>query len=307
MDANTIRTTYGFVPVPRRIRAPHRLRRGQALAEFAIITVVIYLLVGGILTFGYALYVAQGLQQAADVAAREISRTPLPPELKLDEETASGNDDAVLYGTSATTAEVRSKVFDERYLVLTVDRPSLLDDEQTFNNGMVVGDLPILNQQLFPLMISDYIGNGDDQTAVIRYPGRVYEDPNPIDLNASGYLVDIPLTTNTAIRVVEEIDSDANPNPFQLSSEHRGIVALRINYPWHSPFMFGVDADNKGVAAETNPGLSQGPLGTGYGPYVGEQGFGKQAASDGWEFGVRPFRKLISGQAIYRREVFSSN
>ena len=53
-------------------------RRGQALVEFAIVCLAVYLLLAAILTFGQWLYSAQGLQQAVDVAAREISRTPLP-------------------------------------------------------------------------------------------------------------------------------------------------------------------------------------------------------------------------------------
>ena len=53
------------------------VRRGQSLVEFAVVALVIYMLLAAILTFGHLLYVAQGLQQAADLAAREISRTPL--------------------------------------------------------------------------------------------------------------------------------------------------------------------------------------------------------------------------------------
>ena len=53
-------------------------RRGQALVEFAVVCLAVYLLLAAILTFGQWLYSAQGLQQAVDVAAREISRTPLP-------------------------------------------------------------------------------------------------------------------------------------------------------------------------------------------------------------------------------------
>ena len=50
---------------------------GQALVEFAVVSLVVYMLLAAILTFGQILYCAQTLQQAADVAAREISRTPL--------------------------------------------------------------------------------------------------------------------------------------------------------------------------------------------------------------------------------------
>ena len=63
-------------PIPQWKRG--RSRRGQALVEFAVVCLVVYMLLAAILTFGQWLYSAQGLQQAVDVAAREISRTPLP-------------------------------------------------------------------------------------------------------------------------------------------------------------------------------------------------------------------------------------
>ena len=63
----------------RRERGRHvRSRRGQSLVEFAVVSLVVYMLLAAILTFGQMLYSAQTIQQAADVAAREISRTPLP-------------------------------------------------------------------------------------------------------------------------------------------------------------------------------------------------------------------------------------
>lgn len=289
-------------------------RRGQALAEFAVIAVLLYLLIGGILTFGYALFIAQGLQQAADLAAREISRTPLPLSMKLDK--VDGNDDdpgGALYGNANSIdalIDVRRQVFDKHYLVLRIPVADSLAD--------VVANLPVVNQQLFPLMISDVIDDGAGGMRVIRYPGRVVQDTDPSDdpaavtlpsgdsLASSGYLVEIPLMSGGQVPVIEEIESVDDPNPFQLSSPHGGLVSLRINYPWHSPFMFGVDSGNAAVAAEAGAGASLGPLGNGYGPYVGEQGFGKQAADVGTgTTGIRPFRKLISAQAIYRREIFT--
>ena len=45
----------------------------------AIVSLALYLLLAAILTFGQLLYGAQTLQSAADTAAREIARIPLPP------------------------------------------------------------------------------------------------------------------------------------------------------------------------------------------------------------------------------------
>ena len=63
----------------RRERGLHRRnRRGQSLVEFAIVSLVVYMLLAAILSFGQMLVLRQTVQQAADVAARELSRTPLP-------------------------------------------------------------------------------------------------------------------------------------------------------------------------------------------------------------------------------------
>ena len=60
-----------------------RRRRGQALVEFAIVSFVLYFLFAGILTFGQLIYSAQSLQPAADVAASELARMPLPATASL--------------------------------------------------------------------------------------------------------------------------------------------------------------------------------------------------------------------------------
>jgi hypothetical protein len=88
------------------LRRPRRARRGQSLVEFALVALVVYLLLAAILTFGHALYVAQGLQQAADLAAREISRTPLPAEITLDNPPGHPDGEGALYHDT-----VRSQIY----------------------------------------------------------------------------------------------------------------------------------------------------------------------------------------------------
>ena len=56
-----------------------------------VVALVVTMLMAAILTFGQMLYCDQTLQQAADIAARELSRTPLPASCTLH---------AVLYGWS---------------------------------------------------------------------------------------------------------------------------------------------------------------------------------------------------------------
>ena len=130
------------------------------------------------------------------------------------------------------------------------------------------------------------------------------------------------------VSVLEEINSTANVqnnlSAFQVSSPERGIVALRINYPYQSATMSGfqppadplsptfarrtpsipIPADD--AISVLNPPQGVGnPVVSGWasGPSSGLYGLGNQGA---WAKIVRPYRSLISAQAIYRREVFSS-
>lgn len=304
-------------PTRRRGRRPDR--RGQSLVEFAVVALAVYLLLAAILTFGQILYCAQTVQQAADVAARELSRTPLPA-------------DATLADPSLDTHALRdpgvcSRVFNERYLVLTIDTGS---NPITFNGGHFLAEFPLVNQQLLPIMIYDEIQG----SRVLRYPGAVFSDPSPdpsLNPPASGYLVRVPVVSVPTfpalpteqirwVPVVEGISSPDKPDPFRVSSEQRGVVALRINYPYQSATMSGFERvpepiERPSPGNPVNPVEAQGvlsssaPPGVGspvasdfeFGPYAGDYGLGQQAA---WAQTVRPYRRVISAQAIFRREVF---
>ncbi len=300
-------------------------RRGQALVEFAVVCLVASMLLAAILTFGQILYCDESLQQAADLAARELARTPLPA------------DDT--FSQALQDPGVRKRVYDERYLVLTIDAGS---NPITFNGGHPIGDFPLVNQQLYPIMIYDQLVpqfvSGPPPVPVLRYPGAVFKDPNPdatLNPPASGYLVRIPVVQYTPspgsspgqqvgwLAVVEEIPSTLNPNPFQVSSSQRGVVALRFNYPYQSASMSGVQPpadptlppgppDNPVVPIPVNGTVYSPPpadvgdavvsaLFEGFGPYGGQYSLGQQAA---WAQAVRPYRKVICAEAIYRREVF---
>lgn len=302
-------------------------RSGQSLIEFAVVALVTYLLLAAIITFGFLFYAGQETQTAVDLAAREISRTPLPADALTMEDVLRGN-----ANSEAELTEVRKRVFDDHYLVLNVD---------TFHGRAtlqeLIGDLPVVNQQLVPLMVFDQIGG----TRVLRFPGAIFTDTDssddPTDPPASGFLVAIPLVVSRAgdgietidwIPVLEEIQSEQNPDPFLITSPQRGIVALRLNYPVQSSVMSSFRANpagpfeptisNPNVADDTsvsvvdNDGYS--PPGSStqsdfaYGTYSGQYGLGQQAALGSEQLTgsrpVRPFRRVISAQAIYRREVF---
>lgn len=300
-----------------------RIRRGQSLVEFAVVALVLYMILAAILTFGHAIYAAQGLQTAADLAAKEISRAPLAADDTFEDVLDSGE-----LGTH--------NIYDDDFLVYDLDSlgtQSFLDD--------IVPTWPVVNQQLAMLMIvdrPDFDGDGSADANLIRYPGALLEDPS----TPTGYTVGIPLVESRGaagaetirwVPVIEEIDTEDspgdddgdNPDPFRVSSVHRGIVALRINYPFQSATMSSFQPNaagpfeptigtpnlaNDGAVQEQNPGQRPGdlvgqPLQSGpvyAGTYGGQYGLGAQGALGQI---VRPYRRVISAQAIYRREAFA--
>ena len=336
-----------------------RPRGGQSLVEFALVALVVYMLLAAILTFGHALYVSQGLQTAVDLAAREIARTPLPANLTLDNPADSAEPGAIHHDL------VRSLIFDEAFLVVDLDSLYTADPNADFFRD-VVPFMPPLNQQLATLMIvdrPDFDGDGAADAWLLRYPGalltRASDIAPPSTVSAypswvaANYAVGIPLVTNRDasgaetirwVPVIEEIDTEAspldntspNPDPFKLVQEdaanvdHRGIVALRLNFPFQSASMSsfrpnpaGPSAPNLGTPNAANddnvseenpaerPGNFAGDILGGDGQpdtYGGQYGLGAQHAlgSDLLTGGlpVRPYRRVISAQAIYRREVF---
>lgn len=308
--------------------------RGSVLVEFALVALVLYLVLAGTLELGRLLYSAQVVQTAADLAARELARTPLPPNISFEE---------ALRWEDPPGSGVRParRVYDPHYLVLDLDtlggRASLMD---------LVADLPPVNQQLFPLMIyTEYEGR-----RLLRYPGALLVDTDPsddpLDPPAAGLLVAVPVVeardgqgveTIRWVDVVEDLqagDEQALPDdvldPFNLLSSQRGLVALRINFPFQAASMSGFAnardgdpsdpnlnepnlADDAGVAELNSPGgipvspdTQPGRL---PGTYGGPYGLGGQGALNSPQLAaglpLRPFRRVLVGQAIARREVFA--
>jgi hypothetical protein len=125
--------------------------------------------------------------------------------------------------------------------------------------------------------------------------------------------------------VVEEI----KPGAFSVTSD--GVVGVRLNYPFQAatlsgyqtgpngPFEPGTvikasDGSVKATGDTPGGGLAVGAdpdAGTDKGlqPYGGEYGLGFQLeqipGSKGASDRVRPFRSLLSAQAVYRRELFT--
>lgn len=252
-------------------------RSGQALVEFGLVALVLYMLVGGAITFGIWIYAAGQIQTAANVAARELSQTPLP----FDETFENALEDST----------VRRRVYDDRWLVIDLDELEEEDPDYNFFQD-VVPLMPLLNQQLAVLYIREDVldkrvitleNEERGYRRLMRYPGALLKrsegDPDESgieypDYVADDYVVQIPLVVERKeghnngggaerirwVGVVEEIDTEelpdddsgANPDPFSLTNESaipadpldppeseppRGVVALRVHYPAQSTWL----------------------------------------------------------------------
>ncbi len=313
-----------------RAAAPPAARRGQVLVEFAFIALILYLLLAAIIEFGRALYAAQALQQAADAGARELSRVPLPPSGTL-----TGPN-----GVLSTNA-LAQQVYNENYLVVNLSKLQGQTVQQYFASAPLLNQMlmPLMIYDPVPIgnnpsptyfrypgqLVSSTTTNAsgvttlnDGMTVVI--PLVTYQAGGG---GLSGPSHDTVLLT---IPVVEEITSDPNyydstnstgvnasyyknpPNadysPFNLMATfggsssppiQPGVIALRINYPFQAATL---------TAYQTVNG-AQTPIVTtesgDIGPYAGADGLGRLKALTTT---VRPFRRVLSAQAIFRRELF---
>ncbi len=251
----------------------HRKQRsGQALIEFALVALVLYLIVGAALTFGLWIYAAGQIQQAANVGARELSQTPLPFDATFE--------------TALNTPVVRQRIYDDRWLVIDLDQLETTNPNYNFFED-VVPEMPLLNQQLASLYIVDRFDHDNNpatgEIRLMRYPGALLTRDEPISSPAltgkpwvaQQYAVQIPLVIERTagqsggggerirwVNVVEEVDTEdlpddnagENPDPFSLENTNqdmRGVVALRIHYPAQSAWLSSYQ--DRGVVA-TNAG-----------------------------------------------------
>ena len=122
---------------------------------------------------------------------------------------------------------------------------------------------------------------------------------------------------------VEEIRPGGGEGPFSLMATNSaasfvpGMVALRINYPAQSSSLVNrTGAEGENITRADDSLLTDGDTGSNYslvvdaetGPadttiHSGRYGLGRQAALFEAN-GIRPYRRVMSVQAIYRREVF---
>jgi hypothetical protein len=303
---------------------PRSERCGQSLLEFALVAFILVTILAATVTLGYSLFAAQALQQAVDFAAQEISRTPFP----ADSDLGLGRLDSDNPGWVMRDPDFLTRIYNPADLVVYA---SELGINETFQEHM--DSRPLLNRLLAPLMIAER--DADGTLVRYRYPGTVVTDPGDNEetvlIPIMGYGVNGAESFIRWVAPVEEIpfvSGSTSHYPFSLATPPPspqfvpGVVALRLNYPVQSGLsvnQVGVDdnADGRADRMElteaddtmllvTPPGRFQvEPAFGAFGPHAGELGLGAMRLSrQGFPIDVRPYRKVLSVQAIYRREVF---
>jgi hypothetical protein len=311
-------------------------RRGQALVEFALVALVLYLLLAATIEFGRMLLVSQTIQSAAEVAAREIARTPLPATATFDDVVKPGFDPN---NPADPQFLVGVATYSEDFLAIDVSgQPAgmtLFEYLDTATFGPDNRRVPIVNKMLAPAMIISRVGG----TTLLRYPGALVTSSTA----PSGYTVKIPVVTGRAANSAETITwrnvvegmqqatgAGTTEDMFPVTSASRGLSALRINYPFQAASLVAFQppapgsldgnlnrpfvADDGSVTAEPLTGTPVAPDtdGPGFygGPYGGAYGLGELGALNSPQLAnglpVRPFRRVVTAQAVARREVFGN-
>jgi len=272
-------------------------RKGSALLEFAVIALVLYFLLAITLELGRAIFCAQGLNSAADVAARELSAMPFPA--------------ATTFAQALADPTFKKRIYDDQFLVIDLSGlgSQSLDD--------YFAGLPIVNQQLRTVMIVEEVGGHQ----LLRYPGALLTS----SATPTGFTVGVPLVVTRAsdgtetiewVPVIEEVTPGAFV--FKASDLNSGRVSLRVNYPFQAAALTSYQqsptrpnnipnkANDGGVAVDANPSGFTPPGSPGAdtnttGVYAGTYGLGSLNAL-GQQ--VRPFRLLLSEQSgSYQRKL----
>jgi len=265
-------------------------RRGGVLVEFALLSLAIYLVFAGMLSLGRWLGVSQAAQSAASFAAREIALYPLPAEATFAQALADPGFRAAVYDPDLTVVDIEA----------FPPGPAL---DQFFATA------PTVNQALRPLMVTSNVSTPGGQRRVLHMPGAIVDSAT----SPSGLSVLVPRilardgttgaeTQVELVPVLEEI----TPGAFQFSGAGGGLVGVRLNVPYQSAALAAYlpppQYTGTPIIATDQGGSNEiiGPGPEGAGPYSGTFGLGRLEA---FGLSVRPFRRLVAAQALFRREL----
>jgi hypothetical protein len=229
---------------------------------------------------------------------------------------------------------VKATIWDPSKLV--IDMEFFADDDALQS---YLSSLPLVNKALRPAFITETVPVGTSTHRIIRFPGAlVSPDPanpptDPPSSATNGFSVVVykvsGTSTPTEIQVLAEtrVDpADQNCGTFSVippmltagecgasfdPNQNRGIVSVTVNYPFQSAALTGFKSAGFDANGAPNPNISNridspdDPATTPAGTYTGSFGLGNQAAFGGMNGNkyVRPYRTLLLGQAIFRRDV----
>ena len=318
-------------------------RKGAALIEFALIALTLYLLLAGGIELGRMIFVSQALQDAARVAARELAVTPLPADDKFEDALQDPTVQTNIWDETMLVLDIDDCVKNGLDVQTNIDlvplpvvnralRPLMISVNQDLGGGprqllrypgalfTVTGGAPVtygcvtVRHDLIPL-IPRVAGRGAQGVETIQWLRVMSEVRSDSTAPASG------------------------PFSYTSTGAQKGLAAVAMNYPFQSTMLSGfqkaaatpsdplppnlsnaITANDGGVndsglpvnllppylpqLAILTPGAcAQGdPCFT----YSGKYGLGGQYALNNTTDNtraVRPYRNLLLGQSIFRREV----
>lgn len=304
--------------------SPRRTTEGAALVEFALISLAFYLLFAGTVELGRLMILNQGLQEATQTAAKQFAQAEFPANYTFEQ---------AMFDPVTPDPVLDTPVYDPRALV--IDLTALPEGTQIDD---VMATLPVINQSMQFLMILEDVDVEGQSRRLFRMPGTLLINDgfaqNSIPSNPLGLYVQIPkVVGRTAdgqeiiewVNVLEEIRADnsfaaADTGSFSalptFPGQRTNYSAVRINLPFHSPILsaFMTTADDGlttpveavGVSGLVNPedqfGRLIGDIADDDSLYGGEYGLGRNLSMG---TRVRPFRRLLSAQAIRTRDLVS--
>lgn len=291
-----------------------RKERGGALIEFALIALILYIILAVTIEFGRVLYAAQVLQDVSRLAARELAVTAMPANLTFDCAMSREANCETAYSPvpaseiQAIQDDVRTRIWNDAKLVVDADASNAAIDAQFAN-------LPLVNRALRPLMIYDDFTCASRR--FFRYPGHieVVGSTDPCDWNGETvtFKITVPMVISggATLAYLDVLGEVRNPDPAQNNSgpfhlamtgdtrpEPKGVAAVVTRYPFQAASMSGFTPQSQWAPTIAGPIEADGatPVGT----YTGPDGLGAQYAL---AKNVRPYRRILTGQAFFRREV----
>jgi hypothetical protein len=258
-------------------RMPRRIeRRGSVLVEFAMVSLVMYLLLAASIEFGRIYYSVNLLQGAANTLASAIQASAQPSASAPNGNKLAPN----LSGAQALQDPIIAPLFDSQFLVVTESQLAGQTPYEFFVSGS--NPKPLINRLLFPLMIFKTV----DGQQVLTYPGAFDDGTGvwkvPVVSRASGeeQLVSPVPVVSVSTKTVGALVT----------------VSVEMNYPYQAatltafaPSPNGPFEPNGSSPIEVPGGASGNP-----GAYGGPDGLGEQYALGR---AVRPYRKVLNVSA----------